>query len=330
MPVANDPRNVGGNAHNVQSPSAPPPGGSTTGAVATGIARNPPFRNSIALANRGIDYSTNTRVYRGYLQEYERSLDGGKSIIPLAAQYRLYFYYNPNNISVNWELDDTQVVNPEYQSGGGVDRFIGTQVSWDMFFDRVAEVDFIPEGVLQDVRIFDKLVTGGATGANGYGVTATAPPIVRVQFSRNGGGHQAPLGYIGALIASSINYTQFDIDMVPTRCVISCTMRAFVFQPEITQLDDPLQGAGGTAGYTTPGFKLGSHLNPVDVFGTTVYQQKAGNRAPLNFGALIGTNSAVPPVAGVSGTSAPPTRPSGTAGSGAPPGSVSSPGHRSF
>lgn len=313
MPAVDDPRTIG--SHTTQSPAASP-GGSASGAT-SGIRRDAPFYNTQAIANKGVDYSTGTRVYRGYLQEYWR----GASPPLVANQYRLYFYYNPNSISVNWELDDGQVDNPEYMSGStGVDRFIGTQVSWDMFFDRVAEVNVIPEGVLQDVRIFDKIVTNGAVGPNGYDVTATSPPFVRVQFSRNGGGVQPPLGYVGALIASSINYTQFDIDMIPTRCVISCTMRCFVFSPEITALDDPNQGAGGTAGYTTPKFALGSKLAPFETVtagrARQWYQPGAGTRKAIDFGSPVGTNplsqlnASIDPTTGVgTGYAAPTTRP---------------------
>lgn len=301
--------------------AAASPAASTSGAIQSSFARTPPFTNDKAHLNKGIDFSTRLKVYRGYLQEYWRngtapgvSLGGGT--IPVSQQYRLYFYYNPNDIAVAWAIAQGIQYDPEYIAPGAGPQSnpaYGTTISWDMLFDRVGEGNFVPEGVLQDVRVFDKIITNGQIGSNGYESTVASQPFVRVQFSRNGGGMQPPLGYTGFITAASIDYTQFDIDMVPTRCVIQVTMQALVFQPEITPLDDPTQGAGGTAGYTTPKWALGTKLNAYDGFGLTTYQPGPGNRKARDFDAIgttLGQLNNRSPTGPVNLSTPPNTRPS--------------------
>lgn len=239
-------------------------GDTTTGATheeAFGIhlrgGRIPPFTNP-EVPEFGFEPMTKAPLYRGWLSEFwDVSAEGAP---PKSKWYRLMFQYNPGALMLDQYIDPDKVYNPVLQNAqerASWNQSIGNTLSFDMVFDRMASYGSSlanrryqdqslgdSTGVLSDVRIVEKILTNGMGGPEG--IAYNVMPTVRVRFSRHGGGKFPPLNYIGFVTGTSIHYQRFNVDMVPTRCTISMSIRIAINMPRFKET--ALHGSGGEVG----------------------------------------------------------------------------------
>lgn len=224
--------------------------------------RQGPFTNSKGTRwNNTVEYAVpgSGRVYRGYMREFFHPGQGNK---PKPKEtYQLSFLYNPNTVSVGYDLSaGSNQYMPWMQTSEGLEGtsspgMAGITMSFDLLLERLGipgapvpknVTAYKPDGVMHDIRIFDKILSRGMGGDNK--LVYSYMSVVRVRFSRHGGGIHPPLGFIGVITGASLNYTRFNIDMVPVRASIGVTLRAYMTNPEITE--DGTSGPGGNVGYT--------------------------------------------------------------------------------
>lgn len=179
-----------------------------------------------------------------------RSLPGA---LPGNTQYTLYFMFNPNQVTSQFQMNVNQAA-PLYMYGssdqssatsfftGGtptsnssVPNLANSQtIAWTLFFDRTYDMLYgvnggdpkDDRGVLKDVAALYNLM--------GTFETAAAVPVsvpCEVVFGQNGAGQL--WGFTGYIAGVTITYGIFRHDMIPARCEVDLTMQCTYVSPQV-------------------------------------------------------------------------------------------------
>lgn len=218
-----------------------------TGTAVVTQGRLPPYTNAPLSRLASPQYpgvSALQQLFRGWMVEQPLP---NQTPIDIAHRYRLLFHFNPQTISLAWDVDPSSASLPQNlpsDAASTVNRLRGVSVSFQLIFDRVGDLHRTPDGVNYDIRILDKIISGGQ-GGPGTSVSSGIYPSVRAVFGRtpepgtfrpNGKvdvihWRPNPLGFTGFIIAATWDYTRFSPDMVPTRAVANISLRADYFLP---------------------------------------------------------------------------------------------------
>jgi hypothetical protein len=224
---------------------------------------NPPPSRWASPHYKGVNSGVN--LFRGWMIE-EPLLPGGVGFLPINQRYKLNFLFNPQAISMAYDIDPAGTTLPENlpaDAGATTNRLRGISVSFQLIFDRVGQIAKVPDGVNADVRILSKIITGGRGGPGRNTNTGLWAPV-RCVFGRTPdpgtfrprGSTTAwrpnPLGFTGFLIAATVDYTRFSTDMTPTRAVFNISLRADYYAPNA----DPAGQSNATAFPTTRATKI--------------------------------------------------------------------------
>ena len=181
-----------------------------------------------------------------------------------SGQYTLYFMYNPNQITIQWQTNpgaaaptflygDTSAGSDAYQTAftnaGGtafpsvVPALAGAQtVGWSLYFDRTYDMMYgnspganpqDDRGVLKDVAALYNLM--------GTFISQAATPVsapVEVVFGQNADGQL--FGFTGYLSQMTITYGIFRHDMIPSQCEVDLTLMATYVQNAVNSNSQPI------------------------------------------------------------------------------------------
>ena len=205
---------------------------------ATRWKTNPPFASWEASGGmRGLvatDANGNevpARILRGYIRRAEYTVSDD------ASQSRLYFMFNPENITRQYVsyLDQGALdpFNTVYQSGNLVAPPSFMDFNFELFFDRQDEAQHPDNpGVLVDMEYFDLVVRNVVPGSEystnaslpDNGVMMVNPRDITVVFSPQ-------LSIQGRPLNAQVVFEKFTHRMVPTRMRIALTMRVVYLGP---------------------------------------------------------------------------------------------------
>ena len=188
--------------------------------------------------------------------------------------YTLYFMFNPNLISVNWQTNPAQG-SPLYlygqdlssasttAAGAGASADSSTvpsyataqTVGWSLYFDRTYDMMYgstpggNPEddrGVLKDVAALYNLMGTFIAPNSGSAVPFSTP--CEVVFGQNGAGQL--WGFTGYISTLQIQYGIFRHDMIPSRAEVDITLTATYVPSQVTPgggaSTNPTGGSGGS------------------------------------------------------------------------------------
>jgi hypothetical protein len=163
--------------------------------------------------------------------------------------FRLNFVYNPSDVTMEWIVSTPDAAPPNLQDPTQIPTLnyttMGVQFGFNLLFDRVG--DRHPEvlkwgGVNADIRILNSILTsGGMPGQHTF--AAPAKVIATIGRSYDGANlgandvlnhppKQYPLGAAGWITSASVDYQRFDVDMTPTRAVVSISMLTLTWNPD--------------------------------------------------------------------------------------------------
>lgn len=236
--------------------------------------REPPYTNPRpgVLANYIDNPVTGEYVYRGYIKELQTAGDQVKSAdgtvddsktnpdIPEDKLYRLNFHFNPMSLSESWQYNPN-VISPINMTPDEMSVGFGTNsITWsfDLVFDRTGDTSAsfglkpsttpittwkaTDGGVLEDMRILQKLVTAGRGGPGATINSLYVSPVQIVFGTRGGKGPgqnnydpttwKFPLSATGFINSLSIRYTRFNALMTPVQAFVSLSLRLWEYMPE--------------------------------------------------------------------------------------------------
>lgn len=195
--------------------------------------------------------------------------------------FTLYFMYNPNQISVNWQTNNQQAAplylyssqgapdatNPQGANtdNAAVPALASTQsVTWSLWFDRTYDMMYgnspgvnpeFDRGVLKDVAALYNLM--------GTFISSAAVPVsspIEVVFGQNGGGQL--WGFTGYLTSVGITYGIFRHDMIPSQCQVDLTMMATYVTNSVPTSAGTAGATAATSGSTSSGLLSGAASGP--------------------------------------------------------------------
>jgi hypothetical protein len=148
----------------------------------------------------------------------------------------------------------------------------GTSFSFQMILDRTNDLKNAPNGIMDDINVLSKIVTGGVGGVGSRANVAVQAPV-QVVFSRAVDlsrithdlrpGHRKfpknPLGCTGFVVDFSVDIFRFNRDMIPTRGIADLAVRIDYLAPDMNQVISAKSG-GASAPPTRrqPGTNVGS------------------------------------------------------------------------
>lgn len=168
--------------------------------------------------------------------------------------FSCYFLFNPTEIDLDYEFDDSVIgaLNPQFQgapsNGESQGLMLNQTISFTLFFDRTYELwtgantdspaatglGPYQYGVLWDIWAIERLVGifGQSTGGTPSGPPAAAPVAVSFGGANPSGSQNplaqtkltAPIGYqtfTGWMTSLEVQETRFDASMRPSRCAIA-------------------------------------------------------------------------------------------------------------
>lgn len=236
-----------------------------------GVTSNPPLANPSGPAFDPYGGNPAVAPYRvGMMRNVTGSVPG----LPAPGYAALHFLYNPNQIGVSFNFNQSTTPSMYLYGEGSSDQtskifssvdptnsgnsndtnsnipaFAQAQsVSWELLFDRTYDMLYSPDpganrGVLKDVAALYTLL--GAYESEGA-VPVSTP--IQVVFGVTDNGNI--WGFSGFLTSCSVTYGIFRYDMIPSRCSVSLTMTASYVGQGVPATTPPPQQ--GTDPFTTP------------------------------------------------------------------------------
>jgi hypothetical protein len=243
-----------------------------------GVTENPPLANPSGIIQ--VDPYGGNPAWAPNRVGLMRNVPGTVPGLGPGGYAALYFLYNPNQIGVSFNFNQSSIPPMYlYGEGGSVGNTFsqydpttqtnatdsanipnltqGQSVSWTLLFDRTYDMLYSPDpgsnrGVLKDVAaLYSLLGTFESAGA----VPVSTP--IQVIFGITSSGDI--WGFTGFLTAAQITYGIFRYDMIPSRSEVDLTMMTSYVGP----VSPPSGGASKTVAPPVKAVPGAAHPTPI-------------------------------------------------------------------